>query len=118
MNPDDMKRRTLEFSTRLIKLTQAMPQSYAESVVNRQLLRAGTAIGANYREALHASSPRHFVTTLEIAQREASESAYWIELIIHAKMMPEQKVNSLLDECRELYAILTSTIVSRKKNLS
>ncbi|MEM9414716.1 MAG: four helix bundle protein [Planctomycetota bacterium] len=113
-----MKRRTLDFSTRLIKLTQAIPSSYAGGVISKQLLRAGTSIGANYREALHASTPRHFVTTLEIAQREASESAYWIELIIHAGIMPEQKMQSLLEECRELYAILTSTIVSRKKNIS
>ena len=63
----------------------AMPRNRAGDVLGRQVLRSGTSIGANYREALRASSRRHFVTTLEIAIREGEETAYWLELLAESE---------------------------------
>lgn len=118
MHSNELKERMMAFGVRVIKLVDALPQSQASWVIGRQMLKSGTSIGANYREALHASSPRHFITVMELAQREASETAYWIELIINAGLLPAEKVEPLLDESRQLYAILTKTILTRKHNLT
>ncbi len=64
MNSDELRNRTKQFAVRMIKLAAALPHTRAADVLGRQILRSGTSIGANYREALRASSRRHFVTTL------------------------------------------------------
>jgi len=117
MDTDELKERTLAFGVRIVKMAGALPTDTAAKIISHQLIKSGTSIGANYREALHASSPRHFITTMEIAQREANETAYWIELIIRTELLPESRVKAMLDECQQLYAILTATILTRKDNL-
>ncbi len=89
MTPDEMKERTLELGIRIIKMSESLPNSNAGRVVGGQVVKAGTSVGANYREALHASSPRHFVTIMEIAQREANEAVYWIELVMRSGMLKQ-----------------------------
>jgi hypothetical protein len=69
MNSDELRNRTKTFAVRIIKLVVALPRNRAGDVLGRQILKSGTSVGANYREALRASSRRHFVTTLEIAIR-------------------------------------------------
>lgn len=117
MTPDEMKERTLELGSRIIRMADKLPNSPAGRIVGRQVVKSGTSTGANYREALHASSPRHFVTIMEIAQREANETAYWIELIIRSGMLSEHQLEALQDECRQVYAIITTTILTKKKNI-
>jgi len=80
------------------------------------LLKAGTSIGANYREALRGSSRRHFVTLLEIAQREADETLYRLEIIRDTGIVDPPRLTAIVSECRELLAILTATIVATKRN--
>lgn len=89
MDSEEFKVRTLKFSKRVIKLVNALPATQAGRVVGGQVLKSGTSIGSNYREAQHASSPRHFITVMEIAQREASETSYWLEVIMESEMLPE-----------------------------
>ena len=117
MTPDEMKERTLDLGSRIMKMADNLPNSHAGRTVGRQVVKSGTSIGANYREALHASSPRHFVTIMEIAQREANETAYWIELIMRSGMLKEQQLEALHEECRQVYAIITKTILTKKKNM-
>ena len=74
MNRKEMLDRTREFALRVVKLVAAMPGGRVGDVLGRQVLKSGTSIGANYREAIRASSKRHFITTLEIVQREAEET--------------------------------------------
>ena len=118
MTPEDMKERTLELGSRILRLADSLPNTHSGRTIGRQIVKSGTSIGANYREALHASSPRHFVTIFEIAQREANETTYWIELIIRSGMLKQEQLAPLMDECNQVYAILTATILSRKKNLN
>lgn len=118
MTPEDMKERTLELGSRILRLADSLPNTHSGRTIGRQVVKSGTSIGANYREALHASSPRHFVTLLEIAQREASETTYWIDLIIRSAMLKQEQVAPLKEECNQVYAILTATILTRKKNLN
>lgn len=117
MTPDEMKERTLELGCRILNMADSLPNTNAGRSIGKQIIRSGTSIGANYREALHASSPRHFVTILETAQREASETAYWIELIARSGMLKIEQLKPLLAECSEVYAILTTTILTKKKNM-
>ncbi|MDY0169322.1 MAG: four helix bundle protein [Thermoguttaceae bacterium] len=117
MNSDQLRNRTKQFALRVIKLAAAMPHTRAGDVLGRQILRSGTSIGANYREALRASSRRHFTTTLEIAIREADETLYWLELLGESGIVKPSRLSDLSRECDELIAILTATVVSTKRQL-
>lgn len=79
-------------------------------------MKSGTSIGANYKEAQHATSHKHFITTMEIAQREAAETEYWLELIVEAEIVEAKVLKDLRSECSELKAILTASIRTAKKN--
>ena len=104
----------MAFAVRIVKLVSALPKNRTGDVLGRQLLRSGTSIGANYREAIRASSKRHFVTTLEIVQREADETMYWLELLVETDTMSRTKMADLIQECKELMAIFTAAIKTAK----
>jgi four helix bundle protein len=116
MNRNDMKDRTKQFALRIIRLSKAMPRNREADVLARQILKSGTSIGANYREAIRASSSRHFVTNLEICLREGEETIYWLELIGESEVMPLKRLTELVDECSQLLAILTATVRTSKRN--
>lgn len=116
MNQEDMLRRTRDFAIRIVRLASALPANRVGDIIGRQILRSGTSIGANYREALRASSRRQFITSLEIVQREAHETNYWLDLLIESKTLKPDRLRPLLDECSQLLAIITATITSTKRN--
>lgn len=116
MTREEMLVRTKQFGVRVIKMVAALPQDTIGKTLAKQVLRSGTSVGANYHEACHASSKRHFISTMEIAQREARETEYWLSLLIHAELVPPNRLESLQTECDELIAILTATIKSAKQN--
>jgi four helix bundle protein len=115
MDSAELRKRTKAFALRVIKLSASLPASRFGDVLGRQILKSGTSIGANYREALRASSRRHFVTTLEIALREADETLYWLELIGESGIFKPARLAQLTKECNELIAIFVATIRSTKK---
>jgi four helix bundle protein len=114
MDREEMLSRMRAFGVRIIKLNAALPKDAAGRTLASQVLRAGTSIGANYHEACHASSKRHFITTMEIAQREARETLYWLELLAEADIISSKRLKPLREECDELIAILTATIRTAK----
>jgi four helix bundle protein len=114
MDHREMCGRTRAFAVRIIKLVAALPKGRIGDVLGRQLLKSGTSIGANYREATRASSKRHFITTLEIAAREADETLYWLELLAETDTIGRERLQDLIQECDELVAILTATIKTAK----
>jgi len=99
---------------RIVRLVAALPKSRVGDVFGRQVLRSGTSIGANYREALRASSRRQFVSILEIVLREADETSYWLELIRESGIIKASRLDALTKECDELIAIFVATIRSTK----
>jgi four helix bundle protein len=115
MDSSEMKARTKRFALRIVRLSAALPKDRAGDVLGRQILKSGTSIGANYREAIRASSKRHFISTLEIAIREAEETIYWLELLSEAEIVASARLQGLMDECGELLAILTSTVRTAKR---
>jgi len=114
MNRADMEERTLEFGVRIIKMVSRMPQNRVGDVLGRQVLRSGTSIGANYHEAGAASSKRHFVTTMETAERESAETCYWLKLIARAEVLPPTRLEGLLDESTQLRRIIRKSIKTAK----
>lgn len=114
MDSKELQARTKQFALRIIRLAAALPKTRLGDVLGRQVLRSGTSIGANYREALRASSRKHFVSTLEIVLREADETLYWLELILESGTIKPPRLAPLTGECRELVAIFAATIRTSK----
>ncbi len=109
MRAEDLKIRTKNFALRIIKLIDRLPKTRAADVIGRQLLRAATSIGANYRSACRARSRADFVSKISIVEEEADESVYWLELLLETKMVASHELVDLLQEARELTAIFASS---------
>ena len=108
MNKFELEKRTKEFSLILILFLQSLPKNYLGEALGRQLLKSGTSIGANYREANRAESKADFIHKLAIAEKEASETVYWLELMTEAGIGDRKDVAKLLHEAREILAIFTA----------
>ncbi len=109
MDREMLKRRTKDFALRIIKLVAALPRNRVGEVLGRQVLKSGTSIGANYREALRASSKKHFLSTLKIVVREADETCYWLELLAESNTIKPPRLGDLIRESGELRAISAKT---------
>ncbi len=103
------------FALRIIKLYQYLNSEKKEYVLSKQLLRSGTSIGANIKEAIRGQSKADFISKLNISLKEASEAEYWIELLYESGYLTETQFKSIYDDCIELLKLLTSIIKSAKK---
>ncbi|MEA2204447.1 MAG: hypothetical protein QOE77_1223 [Blastocatellia bacterium] len=113
----DIRERTFEFAVRIVKLCHELDKNPGVSRnLSRQLLNAGTSVGANSEEAQAAQSKPDFISKNSIALKEARETHYWLRLLIAAGIMPESKIADLRDEAEELKRILGSIVVSAKRN--
>lgn len=114
--PRDIRERTFEFALRIIKLCNELNKKPGVCRdISRQLLRAGTSVGANTEEAQAAQSKPDFISKNSIALKEARETHYWLRLLIAARVMPEKRLAELRDEAEEIKLILGSIIVSAKR---
>ena len=109
--------RTKSFGISILRLSNSINVSHANLILIRQLVRAGTAIGANYRSALRARSKKEFISKLKIAAEEADETCYWLELIIELGIFPKEIMTLLLKEGQEITAILTTAGKTAKERL-
>jgi four helix bundle protein len=110
MDKTELKQRTKNYALRVIKVIEALPRERVAGVLGNQLLRAGTSVGANYRVACRAKSSADFVNKLKIVEEECDESLYWMELMVEAGVMPENKLGQLMKEGDELLAITVASI--------
>lgn len=104
------------FAIRIIRLYQFLQNDKKEFTLSKQLLRSGTSIGANTREAIRAQSTKDFQAKLHIALKEAEESAYWIELLFETGFINNKQFESIYFDCNELIKLLVSIINSSKSN--
>ena len=109
MTPDELKKRTKSFALRVVKLVDALPKSVAGRTFGNQLIRSASSVAANYRAARRGRSGKEFVAKLSIVTEEADESAFWLEMIIEAKLIPAAKASALLDEASELMRIFAAS---------
>ena len=109
MTPEELKARTKAFALEIIRLVCELPRMEVARVIGGQLLRAGTAVGANYRAACRARSSADFKAKLAIVEEEADESLYWLELLAESGVTTGKSLLSLLKEADELVAIFTAS---------
>ena len=115
-NPTDLKNRTKAFALRIIRLYQALPKSGEAQVIGKQILRSGTSVGAQYREACRAKSPADFINKMEGSLQELDETGYWLELLVESNIMSIEKLTDLQKETNELTAIFVASVKTTKKN--
>ena len=113
-----MQIRTKEFALRVIRMHSALPKSTEAQVLGKQVLRSGTSVGANYREANRARSKPEFIAKIGDCLKELDETAYWFELLVESSIVPNAKLAGLRDECDQLLAIFTTISKKAKANAS
>lgn len=104
--------RTKIFALRIIRLNTSLPKSTEAQVIGKQILRSGTSVGANYREASRSRSDTEFIAKFGVCLQELDETSYWLELLTEAQIVPNSKLANLIDETNQLLAIFTS--ISKK----
>jgi four helix bundle protein len=106
----DLRVRTKEFALRILRMFGTLPKSAEAQVLGRQVLRSGTSVGANYREAHRARSKAEFVAKCGDCLKEIEETSYWLELLIDGGLVPAKKLEALRMESDELTAIFVPII--------
>ena len=117
MTENVIKNKSFSFALRIVKLYQYLNSEKKEFVLSKQLLRSGTSIGALVRESEHAESKADFIHKLSIAQKEANESDYWLELLFQSGYLNESQFQSLNSDITEINKIISSIIITTKQNL-
>jgi len=117
MTRDELKQRTKQFGLRIMRLVDALPNTMSGRAVGNQLVRSGTAVGANYRAACRSRSRSEFLSRMGIVEEEADESGYWMELIGEGGLLKPRRVASLLQESYELTRIFAAAIKTTKHSL-
>ena len=115
MNRKELEKRTKEFALRIIKFVASLTKNRITDILGYQLVKSGTSIGANYREANRAESRKDFVHKIGVVEKECSESQYWLEIFEESDIGDRTERRWLLKESGELLAIFTSIGRTAKK---
>ena len=110
MKHQNLKLRTKTFALKVIEFCESLPKDETSRVLGRQLLRAATSVGANYRAVCRAKSKADFISKFATVLEEADESAFWIELLLDSGRVRDERASPLLGEANELIAISISSI--------
>lgn len=110
----DLEERTLEYGKRVIHLCRSLPKDTVNNIISNQLIRSGTSMGANYREANETTTKKDFSFRMRICRKEAKETVYWLQLVIEANPDLEKRVTPLLQETTELVKIFAAIIEKSK----
>lgn len=106
----DLEDRTLEFGKRIIRLSKALPKNTVNFKLTDQIVRSGTSMGANYREANETETKKDFLFRMRICRKEGKETIYWLNLIIEANPEFEKRINPLLQETTEIVKIFAAIV--------
>ena len=107
--------KSLDFAVRIVKLYSYLCDEKREHIMSKQLLRSGTSIGANVKEALYGQSSNDFLSKMSIALKEASETEYWLELLKRTEFLTAEQYESMSSDCIELLKLLISITGTVKK---
>lgn len=105
-----------QFALDIIKVCNTVKKEKKESVLTNQLIRSGTSIGANIREAFYGHGKADFISKLHISLKETAETEYWLRLLIKSDLLSADEGDSLIKECLEIKRVLISSINTAKKN--
>ncbi len=117
MQENNIKKLTFQFAVKIIKLYKKLVNEEKEYVISKQILRSGTSIGANYREADNAISKADFVYKLSISQKEADETLYWLDLLIETEYIDQKCYDNLYQEGESILKIIKTIIINTKRNM-
>jgi four helix bundle protein len=109
-----VREKSFEFALGVVRLDREL-NSRREYVLSKQLLKAGTSIGANVEEALAAQSRRDFLSKMSIASKEARECHYWLRIVREAELLPRDAVDPHLEKCEELIRLLTAIVKATRE---
>jgi len=109
--------RSKAFAIRIVKLNKYLNNNKKEYVLSKQLLRSGTSIGANVKEAIRGQSKADFYAKMNIALKEASETEYWLEILNETDYIDKDSFESIYSDCQELIKILISITKTQKSSL-
>ena len=116
-NQQDLKQRTKLFSLRIIRLFQSLPKTDEGQIIGKQILRAGASVGANTRASFRGRSKKEFIAKLGIVIEEADECLFWMELLVEAKIIKEEKMRNIMKETEELISIFVSINQKQKSKI-
>lgn len=114
MKENVLKKKSFDFALRIVKLYQYLKEEKKEFIMNRQLMRSGTAVGAMVREAEFGESKADFAHKMAVAQKEINESLYWLELLYASEYLTNQQFESINTDAVEIIKIITATIKTTK----
>ncbi len=112
-----LRDKSFSFALRIVNLFKHLTGEQREYVLSKQVLRSGTSIGANVEEAKHGQSVVDFIHKLSIAQKETSETNYWIRLLKESEYLTDKLADSLISDCDEIQRMLAASIKTSKANL-
>ena len=116
MKENKLAELSMDFSVDVINLVKYLKSNH-ESIISNQIGRSGTSIGANIHEAQYAQGKKDFVSKLEIALKEASETGYWLELLFRTKYIDEQTFKTLSSKCTSIRVMLIASCKTAKENI-
>jgi four helix bundle protein len=112
-----VKDKSFRFAIRIVNVCRDLSESKKEYVLSRQLLRSGTSIGANIREADNAESKADFIHKMSIAQKEAAETLYWLELLMETSYITKDEYSGLNEEAIGIIKLIKRILITAKGNL-
>jgi len=115
MNAEEMKTRTKEFAKDIINLCRKLPNNREGRLIGNQVFKSGTSVAANYRAACRGRSKAEFIAKLGIVEEEADETLFWLEIIEEMNIYDPSSVDSLMQECDEIIAIMVSSVKTAKQ---
>lgn len=118
MKESILRDKSYAFALRTVKLYQHLAKEQHEYVISKQVLRSGTSIGANIEEAGQAQSKPDFIHKLSIAQKESSETHYWLRLLRDSNSLNSKIAESMIEDVVEIQKLITSSIKTAKRNLA
>ena len=106
--------KSLSFAVRIVNLSKYLQEEHREHVLSRQVLRSGTSVGANVREAMYGQSRNDFIAKMSISLKEIAETEYWLELLMRTMYLTNEQYQSIKDDCSEIAKLLTSIVKNTK----
>jgi four helix bundle protein len=116
MSDRAFQKRTFDFGIRCVRLVDALPKSMSAQTIGKQLIRAATSVGANYRAAVRGRSRGDFLSRMGIVEEECDESLYWVDVLIELGLIAGKRVDELRKEANEIIAITVSSIKTARNN--
>jgi four helix bundle protein len=116
MTKEEFRKRTMTFGLRAIRVVQSLSRNDVAQVLGKQLLRAGTSVGANYRAAIRGRSRADFIAKMGIVEEECDEALYWMEMLIESKLVRAKLLADLRDEGNQILSIVVTSIRTARRS--